>query len=298
MILELLQPDPNAWDAVAVIVRAGYNFAGLSAAGLALFLAGFAHRLDEVPHARAARLLALLAVGGLVLSGLALLVRASQLSGGGDPFDDIIWTAMLRGRVGDAFGLRALGLVLVLIWAFAPRLGAVLAPIGAVLIAASYAGMGHSTLYRPRQELAVLVTVHLLAVAFWIGSLPALIDAAWRNDAGLIRAWSQAAMAAIAFMLATGAALIYLLVGRVDLLIAAWYGWALIAKLLLVCLVLGFAIRHKLAATPALERGQAGAGERLARSITLELALLALVCYAAAELVSVHPLDYGHRIPS
>lgn len=298
MILEYLQPDPNPWEALAVVVRAGYNFAGLCAAGLALFLAGFSAYLDDSARARAGALLARMAIFGLVLSALALLVRAAQLSGGEDPFDDVIWTAMMTGRVGDAFFLRVAGLGLVLAWAAGPRAGAALAPIGAFLIAASYAGMGHSTLYRPRQELAALVTLHLLAVAFWVGSLPALIDAARRSDAALIRAWSRGAMLAVGVMLATGAGLTFYLVGSYELLIAAWHGWALIAKLILVACALLLALRHKLASTPALERGEDGAGPRLARSITLELALIVLVCYAAAELVSVHPLDYGHRIPS
>ncbi|MCM0020831.1 MAG: CopD family protein [Tagaea sp.] len=295
MILELLQPDPDPWDALAVVVRAGYNFAGLCAAGLALFLAGYGAALDAAARAEMRALLARLAIFGLVLSVLALFVRAAQLSGGEDIFDETIWAAMARGRVGDAFALRAAGFGLLLAGA---RWGAVLGPMGALLIAASYAGMGHSTLYRPRQELAALVTLHLLAVSFWIGSLPALIAAARRADVTLIRAWSRAAMGAVAVMLATGAALIFYLVGRFDLLIASWHGWALIAKLILVAGALGLAIRHKLAATPALERGQAGAGDALARSIGRELALAALVCYAAAELVSVHPLDYGHRIAS
>jgi putative copper export protein len=295
MILELLQPDPNPWDALAVVVRAGYNFAGLAAAGRALFLASVGQALDDDARAEMRALLARLAIFGIALSVLALFVRAAQLAGGEDVFDATIWTAMARGRVGDAFALRATGFLLVLAGA---RGYMVAAPMGALLIAASYAGMGHSTLYRPRQELAALVAVHLLAVSFWIGSLPALIAAARRDDAALIRAWSRAAMVAVALVFATGAALIFLLVGRVDLLIAAWYGWALIAKLILVAGLMGFAIWHKLAATPALDRGAAGAGAALARSIARELALAALVCYAAAELVSVHPLDYGHRIAS
>lgn len=295
MILELLQPDPNPWDALAVVVRAGYNFAALSAAGLALFLSSVGLALDETARAEMRRLLARLALFGIALSVLALFVRAAQLSGGEDIFDETIWAAMLRGRVGDAFAVRLVGFVLLLA---SVRGGVVAAPIGAFLIAASYAGMGHSTLYNPRQELAALVTVHLLAVSFWVGSLPALIAAARRDDAALIRAWSRTAMFAVAVMFATGAALIFYLVGRVDLLLASWYGWALIAKLILVAGLMGFAIRHKLSATPALERGDPGAGQALARSIALELALAALVCYAAAELVAVHPLDYGHRIAS
>jgi hypothetical protein len=41
----------------------------------------------------------------------------------------------------------------------------------------------------------------------------------------------------------------------------------------------------------------AGGGGNLVRSIRIETALALLVAWAAAELVSVHPIDAGHRIP-
>jgi hypothetical protein len=76
-----------------------------------------------------------------------------------------------------------------------------------------------------------------------------------------------------------------------DRLFDAWHGWALAGKTLLV-LALGNRSHH----TPALARGDAGAGERLAAAIRLEMIVVALVFHAAAEMSSVHPADYGHRV--
>ncbi|MBY0337420.1 MAG: CopD family protein, partial [Acetobacteraceae bacterium] len=108
--------------------------------------------------------------------------------------------------------------------------------------------------------------------------------------------WSRLGAAAVAVVAGTGGILAILLVRRPELLYAGWYGWALTAKLLLVLAMLALAARHRFRLTPALRRGEPGAGPRLARGILLEAALALLVFYAAAELVSVHPLDAGHRI--
>uniref|UniRef100_UPI0034A4ACFA CopD family protein n=1 Tax=Falsiroseomonas sp. TaxID=2870721 RepID=UPI0034A4ACFA len=168
-----------------------------------------------------------------------------------------------------------------------------LAGAGALAVAASYAALGHSMLFRPRQELAGLVTLHLLAVAFWAGSLPPLAWAAARGQAAPIEAWSRAALWAVAVVAATGLTLAVLLVRRGELLLAGWYGWALLAKLALVGAMLALAARHRWQLVPRLPSGGGGS---LARSIRIETVLALLVAWAAAELVSVHPLDAGHRI--
>jgi putative copper export protein len=59
---------------------------------------------------------------------------------------------------------------------------------------------------------------------------------------------------------------------------------------------MGFAAVNKLRLTPALARGEFDAGDALARSIKLETLLVLAVFWAAAEMVSVHPIDIGHRI--
>ncbi len=178
MIIELLTPDASAWDAATVPVRASYYAASLGAGGVALFHAGFAHRLLK-EDARAVRRLA---------AGLAI--------------------------------------------------------------------------------------------------------------AAILASWSRLARPIVLVLVASGITLAVLMVRRLDLLYATAYGWGLTVKILLVAVMLALAARHAFVLVPAAARGERGAGERLARSIRLEAGVALLVFWAAAEMVSIHPLDAGHRIPS
>jgi putative copper resistance protein D len=300
MILEYLQSDPAALDGVVVAIRALYYAATIGAAGLAMFAIGFGHRLEPDESARLRATLRAAIAAGLALSVLALALRVLVLTAGASLFDPEVWAAVMRSRIGDAFWLRAGGLVLLGAAATAWRVGPAVAAAGAALVVASYAAMGHSMLYQPRQEIAALVVLHLTVVAFWIGSLPPLAWIAGRRDgasaAALIERWSHAASLAVATMIATGVLLGWYLTLRLDRIFDAWHGWALAAKTLVVLAALGLALRNRLRLTPALARGEAGAGARLAAAIRFEMAVVAVVFYAAAEMVSVHPADYGHRI--
>jgi putative copper export protein len=294
VILEYLQPDPSALDAAFVMLRAASHVAMLGAAGLALFGLGFGAALTREDAARLRRWLLGLALAGIALNVGILPLRVLVLTAGESAFDLPTLGAVMASRNGDAFWIRLAGLsALAFAAAREGRAWDALAGAGALAVAASYAALGHSMLFRPRQELAALVTLHLLAVAFWTGSLPALAWAARRGQAELVEAWSRAALWAVAVVAGTGLALAALLVRRGDLLLAGWYGHALLAKLALVAAMLALAARHRFTLTPRLAQG---AGPALAASIRVETVLALLVAWAAAELVSVHPLDAGHRL--
>jgi putative copper export protein len=294
MILEYLQPDPAALDAGFVMLRAATHVAMLGAAGLALFGLGFGGQLAREDQERLRRWLLGLALAGIALNAGVLPLRVLVLTAGESAFDGAVLGAVMASRNGDAFWMRLAGLGALALAAWRPgRIGDALAGAGAVTVAASYAALGHSMLFRPRQELAALVTLHLLAVAFWTGSLPPLVWAARRGQAGLIDAWSRVALWAVAAIAGTGIAMAALLVRRAELLLAGWYGWALLAKLGLVGLMLALAARHRFLLAPAVS---GGGGPALAHSIRIEAGIALLVAWAAAELVSVHPLDAGHRI--
>jgi putative copper export protein len=300
MILEYLQPDPSLLDGVTVAVRALYYAATIGTAGLALFAIGFRHRLEADEALRLRRTLLGAILAGLALSILALALRVLVLTAGASVTDPDVWAAVMRSRIGDAFWLRGGGLVLLAAAAMPWRIGPAVAAVGAALVIGSYAVMGHSVLYQPRQEIAALVVLHLAVVAFWVGSLPPLLWIARRRDGAsataLIRDWSRAATLAVAAMVVTGLLLTWYLTVRLDRILDAWHGWALGWKVLAVLAALGLALWNRLRHTPALARGEAGAGARLAASIRVEMVVVALAFYAAAEMVSVHPVDYGHRV--
>ena len=300
MILEYLQPDASLLDGITVINRALYYIATIGAAGLGLFAICFGHRLEPNEAAKLRRILLATIAAGLLLSVVALALRVLVLTAGASMFDPDVWAAVMRSRIGDAFWLRVAGLALLAAVATTWRIGSAITAIGALLVVASYAAMGHSMLFAPRQEIAALVVVHLAVVAFWVGSLPPLLWVAQRRDgtsaARLIQDWSKAAMWAVSAMIASGMLLSWYLTLRLDRIFDAWHGWALAWKVLAVLAALGLALWNRQRHTPALARGDAGAGARLAASIRLEMLLVALAFYAAAEMVSVHPVDYGHRV--
>jgi len=302
MILEHLQPDPSLLDGMTVVVRAFYYVATIGAAGLAMFAIGFGHRLEAEEAARLRRTLLGAIAAGLALSLLALALRVLVLTAGASVTDADVWAAAMRSRIGDAFWLRCGGLVLLAAAATAWRAGHAVAAVGAALVVASYAAMGHSMLYGPRQEIAGLVVLHLAVVAFWVGSLPPLLWVARRpggaGAAALIEGWSRAATLAVVAMIVSGLLLTWYMTVRLDRILDAWHGWALGWKVLAVLGALGLALRNRLRHTPALARGEPGAGARLAASIRIEMVVVALAFYAAAEMVSVHPVDYGHRVRS
>ena len=170
---------------------------------------------------------------------------------------------------------------------------------GGVLACASHILLGHTTQAGPRPLLAGLLLVHLLVAAFWIGSLPPLAWAARREGpraARLVEDWARIAALAVPALVAAGLLLAWWLLGGVRQALVSRYGWALLAKLTLVAVLLGFASWHRWRLTPALAAGAPGAGRRLARSIAFEAVVALLVFYAAAEMVSTSPGDLraGH----
>ena len=300
MILEYLQPDPSFLDGISVVVRAFYYAATIGASGLAFFVIGYSHRLRPAEVARLHRTLLGAIIAGLALSVGALALRVLVLTAGASMTDSAVWEVMMRSRIGDAFWMRCAGLVLLVAATMPWRAGPAIAAVGGVLVLGSYAAMGHSMLFQPRQEIAALVVLHLGVVAFWVGSLLPLLSVAQRPDgaetAALLHDWSRAATVAVVGMIASGVLLTWYLTVRLDLIFEAWHGWALAAKVMAVLAALALALSNRLRHTPALAQGQPGAGARLASSIRLEIILVLFAFYFAAEMVSVHPIDYGHRV--
>ena len=273
MIIELLTPDASAWDAATVVVRASYYAASLGAGGVAPFHAGFAHRLLEEDARAVRRLAAGLAIAAILLSLVALVVRAGVLSGGGDLLAARLWEAILASRIGDAFWIGLAGLAAIALLATSFPIAPHLAVAGAFAVCESYAAMGHSMLYRPRQEIAALLVLHLACVSFWVGSLLPLTRLARGRDLeapAILASWSRLARPIVLVLVASGITLAVLMVRRLDLLYATAYGWGLTVKILLVAVMLALAARHAFILVPAAARGERGAGERLARSIRLE----------------------------
>lgn len=295
MILELLGPDPDLLRALSVALRFAYYVSCLGAAGLAIFAMGFG-RLQDAGDVAACRRLTLVMVAAGLGSSLAWLAAQVALASDGDPFDAEIWEMMLGSRPGMSVLVTWAGLLAV---ALATRIGRAAWPLGAagvLAVAASFTAVGHTTQHQPRWLLAAALVTHLVAVSFWSGSLWPLALASKRGGpeaARLVEGWARAATWLVGGLVLAGALLAWLLVGSLETLLTTAYGWALMTKLALVGVLLGFAAWHRFRLTPALAAGTPGAGRRLAVSIGWEIAVMVLVFWAVAEMTSTSPQGEG-----
>lgn len=264
------------------------DFASLTAAGLPLFLLTFRDAAAAIRSpARAFGLATGLIALALIATRLAL--EVVFLGGGWDALDNHPLVAMVTdGPAGQAAALRALGLVIVLIALVANR--AVIGAAGAGLVALSFAITGH-TLAEPRSALALLITAHTLAIAFWLGSLWPLARIAARLEpraAGAVMAqFGDIAQWVVMGLILAGMALMMVLTGGADGLLGTLYGQWLLAKFAAVTALLALAGYHKLALTPALQAGDAAAAQHLRRSIGVEMLVALAVVMATAALTSL-----------
>ncbi|MFC0387233.1 copper resistance D family protein [Muricoccus vinaceus] len=146
------------------------------------------------------------------------------------------------------------------------RAASSLGPDGILAVAGSYTAVGHTTQHGPRALLAAALTVHLLAVAFWAGSLWPLALTSRRGGAAaahLVDRWAHAASWIVGSLVLTGAVLAWFLVGSLEVLLTTAYGWALLSKVAPVGVLLSFAAWHRFRLTPELAADAPGSGRRL-----------------------------------
>lgn len=191
-----------------------------------------------------------------------------------------------QSPLGSAAIWRGLGEVAVIAFLL-PGAGRWIALVGSFAIAASYAQVGH-TLGEPRAILALLLVLHLLAAAFWVGALAPLrraVDGPSGPD--LLHYFGTVAAGFVGLLLLAGLSLAWLLSGSFTALLGTAYGLGLLAKVLLVTGLLGLAALNKLRLVPALRSGDPRAALALKRSISIEMLMVALVLVATATLTSV-----------
>jgi len=128
-----------------------------------------------------------------------------------------------------------------------------------VLACASFAFRGHA-LEEPRLFLGLLITFHILALAFWVGAFVPLLRAARFIDPALAREivhdFGEKALWVVGGLVIVGLLTLGILTHwRVSALLSP-YGQFFVLKLVVFVVVLGLAGLNKLQFTPALWRGE------------------------------------------
>lgn len=133
--------------------------------------------------------------------------------------------------------------------------------------------------------------LHLAAAMLWVGGLVALASCVWPLAPALRRTaflgFSRIATVLVAVLVLAGT---YLSISRLPVVSDLWtttYGQALLVKLAIVCVALGWGAAHHFFVRPRLERGDAPRGLR--RSLIGESTVAIFVLLAAAILVNARP---------
>ena len=278
----------DGWAIAAIIAKAvGYG-AVLLAMGGPLFVLVFRSSSNDVRQL-ARKVAVIAALIGLAVLALRFGIRAARISGMGlsGAVDPMMLGFVWDSPLGAAAIWRGAGELLVVALLIRGIVGLSAGLIGALLIAVSYTFVGHS-LGDPRWLLASLLTLHLLAAAFWIGALLPLRHAVGQPEgARLLHRFGNVASLTVALLVVVGLIFAWLMTGSFSNLLSTAYGKTLLAKLGVVSGLMALAALNKWRFVPALASGTPAAVPHLRRSIQIEAIAVLLILMATATLTSI-----------
>ena len=235
------------------------------------------------------------AVIGMLSSIFHLTVINSTLGGGwADAVDINITKVVLATGDGPSIGLRLAGLFLIAlsgrakgrIWSLTALSGALLA-VMSLGVAGHAAELATDTGIRP----LLLIGIHLLAIAFWLGALWPLHRLTYAKDitqiAKVMHRFGNIAVIVVGALVVAGSLLLFLLLGRVEALWKVAYGQMMLIKLVSVAVLLLFAAGNKLYLTPRLIADDVTAIPVLRRVIRMEIVLVSVILLLTATLTTL-----------
>lgn len=274
---------PDIWGFAAILTKFTLYLGVFTAAGTV-----FAGLLFRLEHSRAFCLI--FAGIGICAAVLGFAVQGANLTGDIAGMTDPEMLGLLwRTAVGTALvccvgglGLLVLGVVIRWFW---------LAGVGAVLAVGSFTQVGHIA-DDDGFLLQIVLAVHLIAIALWIGILTPLLRLAshrddWAEAARVGQRFGQIAAVTVPMLIIAGGYMAYVFLGSWGALLGTAYGVAMIIKVLLVACLLTLAAVNKLRFVPGLLAGDPTAARHLVTSIRAEWALVCAILLVTAVLTSV-----------
>lgn len=262
-----------------------------------------------LPHRTASGDMALLGafllLGGVVMR---LLMQALDFVEPSDPLGEQLRFLVLDlfwGRIWLLQAVLAVVAAVVLPWLLkreGGRGGLVAAGLVLLPLAWTPALSGHAIGSERLKALAVAADgVHVVGSGLWLGTLCVMLVALLRIPAGeeredTLRAWMapfhRLAIVCVAAVVATGVFATWLHAGSPAVLFRSDWGFALLAKVGAVALVLAMGWRSGWRLIPRLE--EPGIPGRLLDSAMLELLVAQLVLLLTAALVALSPVEMDH----
>ena len=288
----------NAWQWLAIVVKAMTYASTFAASGGVLFLAMFRRQLAEREAGKTQQFVARMALAGLTLSVLRIAVMNGMLTDELAGMLDMTMTrTVLQSSEGPATALRIASLV-VITAACRMRLGGVVLMVAlcaAGVASASFALVGHAGEAATERGLGglpqALLSLHLLAIAFWLGALWPLHRLTHGSDMARITAvmerFGVMALGVVGLLVAVGTMLLWLLLGTPSELWTTTYGQLFVVKLSWVAAILALAAVNKFWLASQLGSEGHTAAARLRHSIRAEMLMAGLILVATSGLTSI-----------
>jgi copper resistance protein D len=282
----------SGWDAAAVCAKAITYAATLCAAGGVFFLAYHIGLLQDPQRMRIRRLVAVLLIISIGASAARIPLLAGSMSGSlAGMFDGEFLGMILAAGEGRATAIRIVGLTLAASVVSTKHYWRPLGIVGAIVASMSFGCVGHIHALLPRSVPTMLVGLHLLCAAFWLGALAPLLVVARDGNGAQIAViavrFGKSALGVVAVQLVAGATLLWILIGDAAEFWSSGYGRMMAIKLLTVAFLLSVAALNKLVLTPRLSRGDLQAARIFRRSIKAEMILGALILLITAAFTTV-----------
>jgi putative copper resistance protein D len=243
-------------DVISAVVRALSFIALFQAAGIAIFIAIFGHRLDLASDAiRRAGLVS--AIAGILFVSVHYGLEAARMAGALSGVVDLsLQRLVLKSSMSIGWGVRIVGLALIA--ATISRNGRICTSLsigGAALAIAGFMFVGHTAVHADRAWLAVLLSLHLAVVAFWFGALVPLLLIS-RNETPIVAArivdeFSRLASWWVPGIFLAGVLLTVILVDRWAVF-GESYGAILLAKAAAFAVLMGLAALNRWRYRPTL----------------------------------------------
>jgi len=280
-------------DAISALIR-GLSFIALfQAAGAAIFIAVFGHRLVTTLH-RVRGLGFASAIAAIVLVAIHYALEAARMAGAfSGILDRSLQQLVFQSSISAAWIGRTIGLVLIA--GTIRRRGKVanlVSLIGAGAIVVAFLLVGHSKIHPDRGALWPLLVLHLAVVAFWFGSLLPLYAASKFEGApvatGIVSDFSRIALRLVPVIFVAGLLMTLVLIERWATF-GEGYGLLLLGKIGGFAALMGLAALNKWRYGPAL--AQADGNEAFQRTVAIEYLLICAVLMATAVMTSLFSPD-------
>jgi putative copper resistance protein D len=289
----------DVWSVINPLLRVAIYLTTFGVVGTILFNLHFRKYLSVDGLAYCHRLIKRSSIVGFLVAAASFLSIAGNMGGNFlSAFDTFMLQLTLESKAGIAALTSVLGFFFALAWGSTITRWRVSATIlGAYVILLSFVMLGHSS--REGLVTQILLIVHLIGIAFWLGSLLPfrhICQSAEKYNLHIIaHRFGLFALGYVGALVLAGLVFSFILLGGLLPLISTAYGNVLLAKLVVVSLLLTLGALNKFRLVPLLLEDEELGAKRLRSSVQFEIVLAFIVLFLTSLLTTSLILPMVHK---